>query len=232
MGLVEIHSREEWLPERRKRLQASEAPAVLGKSPWMTVDQLFDLKTGRAAEKDLSDNPAVRRGVASEPLVRALVEVDLPEYRIAAYRPFDIRTCDEPGFQFMGATLDGELTDGEGQPGILECKTGSFTGAQDLARKGWGDERIPDHYYVQILHQLACWSEARFCLVAARLTCDWWRRDDPGRMPSVRTIYVRFDRNDVQDDIDYLKAEEQRFWGYVLEDRRPPLAIDTKVRSF
>lgn len=232
MSVINIDNRKSWLEERKHHLQASEAAAVLGYSPWMTADQLFDLKTGRAKEKDISDSPAIQRGVASEPHIRALVSVDMPEYRLSAYRQYDIRTCDEPGCQFMGATLDGELVDGDGRSGILECKTGSFTGQRDLDEKGWAEDRIPDGYYAQVCHQLACWPEASFCLVAARLTCDWWRKDEPGRMPAIRTIYVRFDRQDVEADIEYLKERERVFWGYVLQDKRPPLAINTNIRSF
>lgn len=232
MGIIAISDRASWLAERKRHLQASEAAAVLGCSPWMTADQLFDLKTGRAEEKDIGDSPAIQRGVASEPLIRALVPIDLPGYKVTAYRQFDIRTPDDPSCAFMGATLDGELVDDDGDPGILECKTGSFTGQKDLERKGWADDRIPDHYYAQILHQMACWEEARFVLVAARLTCDWYRNDEPERMPVVKTLYVRANRKEVEDDIEYLKKEEQKFWGYVLQDKRPPLSINAKVRSF
>ena len=230
--IIAISDRASWLAESKCHLQASEAAAVLGCSPWMTADQLFDLKTGRAEEKDIGDNPVVARGVATEPIIRKLVPIDLPGYKVTAYRQFDIRTPDDPSCAFMGATLDGELVDADGNPGILECKTGSFTGQKDLERKGWGDDRIPDHYYTQILHQLACWPEARFALVAARLTCDWFRGDEPQRMPIVQTLYVRADRKDVEGDIAYLVDEERRFWGHVLQDKRPPLAINTKVRSF
>ena len=232
MAIISISDRASWLAERKRHLQASEAAAVLGYSPWMTTDQLFDLKTGRAGDKDISDDPVVARGVATEPLIRALVPIDLPGYKVTAYRKFDIRTPDDPSCAFMGATLDGELVDDDGDPGILECKTGSFTGQKDLERKGWADDRIPDHYYAQILHQMACWEEARFVLVAARLTCDWYRNDEPERMPVVKTLYVRANRKEVEDDIEYLKKEEQKFWGYVLQDKRPPLSINAKVRSF
>lgn len=232
MAIISISDRASWLAERKRHLQASEAAAVLGYSPWMTTDQLFDLKTGRAGDKDISDDPVVARGVATEPLIRALVPIDLPGYKVTAYRQFDIRTPDDPSCAFMGATLDGELVDDDGDPGILECKTGSFTGQKDLERKGWADDRIPDHYYAQILHQMACWEEARFVLVAARLTCDWYRNDEPERMPVVKTLYVRANRKEVEDDIEYLKKEEQKFWGYVLQDKRPPLSINAKVRSF
>lgn len=232
MSVINIDNRKSWLEERKHHLQASEAAAVLGYSPWMTADQLFDLKTGRVDDKDISDDPVVARGIASEPLIRSLVPIDFPGYKVAAYRQFDIRTPDDPSLRFMGATLDGELVDNDGNPGILECKTGSFTGQKDLERKGWAVDRIPDHYYAQILHQLACWPEARFVLVAARLTCDWFRKDEPARMPVVKTLYVRANRDEVENDIAYLKEEERKFWGYVLQDKRPPLAINTNIRSF
>lgn len=232
MGIIAISDRASWLAERKRHLQASEAAAVLGCSPWMTADQLFDLKTGRAEEKDIGDNPAIQRGVASEPLVRALVPIDLPEMTVTAYRQYDIWQCDEPGCEFMGATLDGELHDSaRNEDGILECKTGSVRGLRNLAERGWGADEVPQHYYVQILAQLACCPWARFVLVSGRLTCDWFRGNEPQRMPMVFTEYRRLDRSDAEADIQSVKDECKRFWGYVTADRRPPLTITTTIKG-
>lgn len=51
-------------------------------------------------------------------------------------------------------------------------------------------------------------------------------------MPVVKTLYVRANRDEVENDIAYLKEEERKFWGYVLQDKRPPLVINTNIRSF
>ena len=68
----------EWLSERLKRIQASEAVSVLDVSPWTSSAELFDLKTGRAAAKDISSNPYIIYGHEAEGPVREMFLLDSP----------------------------------------------------------------------------------------------------------------------------------------------------------
>ena len=63
-----VQGSEAWHAHRRGLRNASETPAVLGISPWVTPYQLWLLKTGRA-EPD--SNAAMRRGTALEPQARS-----------------------------------------------------------------------------------------------------------------------------------------------------------------
>lgn len=44
-------------------------------------------------------------------------------------------------------------------------------------------------------------------------------------MPRLQTRHYLINRDDVQDDIDYLMTKGAEFWGYVERDERPPLVL-------
>ena len=62
----------EWHEHRRKHRNASETPAVVGVSPWMTAYELWSIKTGRAPQPDTT--PAMAHGTKLEPLAREAYE--------------------------------------------------------------------------------------------------------------------------------------------------------------
>ena len=61
----------EWLAHRLKYRNASETPAVMGVSPWVTPYQLWLQRTGRSEAKVTA---AMRRGTELEPVARAAYE--------------------------------------------------------------------------------------------------------------------------------------------------------------
>ena len=63
---------EAWLDWRRGGVGASDAPAIMGVSPWMDVEALWLEKTGRATGRPSSF--AMRRGQLLEPEARARPE--------------------------------------------------------------------------------------------------------------------------------------------------------------
>ena len=62
----------EWHAHRAKYRNASETPVVLGLSPWTTPHQLWQIKTGRAPQPDVT--AAMAHGTATEPLAREAYE--------------------------------------------------------------------------------------------------------------------------------------------------------------
>ena len=61
----------EWHEHRRSHRNASETPAMLGVSPWMTPYQLWQIKLG-VVEPEVT--PAVLHGTQLEPQARAAYE--------------------------------------------------------------------------------------------------------------------------------------------------------------
>ena len=224
---ISIDNDTQWHKVRGAHLQASEAASALDCSPWMTSPELYDEKVGAVKRKDIGDKPYVRYGKRMEPLIRAQVEVEFPCFRID-YHEYDILESVERPWQ--GCTLDGELEVVSENPwnlpigakGVLEIKTGSFRRESDLDE--WNDG-IPQHYYCQVIHQLAV-TGYRFAIVVARLKRDAFKDSDNG-FPEIvqRCAYIDATTKEVKDDIKALNEEEAVFWKRVQERKRPPIKV-------
>ena len=155
-----------WLKARGYGIGGSDASAILGMNPYKSNIELFEEKTGRLLPEDISDKPYVKYGTQAEPLIRLLFILDYPEYQVIYHENRILRS---KTFPFMQASLDGELIDSEGRKGILEVKTTNIL--QSMQREKWKD-RIPDNYYIQVLHYLLVtgWD---FVVLRAHLRSDW-----------------------------------------------------------
>lgn len=213
MPIIKIESRDEWLKARQKQgIGGSEAGCVLGMNKYQSNVELWELKTGKREAPDLSNNAAVQFGKFAEPLLRELFKQDYPEYAVD-YHEFWMYVNDK--FPFIFATLDGEITAPDGSRGILEIKT---TTIQNRSQWDDWDDKIPDSYYVQILHQLAAtgWD---FAILKAYIR---YHVDGEVR---VTIRHYRIDKKDVQEEINFLIQQEALFWDAVKNDRRPPLIL-------
>ena len=211
MGIIYEHheTRKDWLSARGGHLGASEASAILGYGFISKID-LWKIKTGRAKPKDLSDNEAVTYGNRVEEPLRQLFMAKHPELMLT-YRPFDFVYQEER--PWLRATLDGELLDEEGDHGILEIKTATLMSKADWQK--WNG-RVPDGYLCQLSHQFLA-TGFRFAYLQAELI---------GKTESVIRQYL-FLREDMEDNMEYLLAEEEKFWRCVETDTIPaaPLRI-------
>ena len=137
-----------WLKGRMNGIGGSDASAIVGMNPYKSNIELFEEKTGRRIELDISDKPYVIYGKKAEEPIRELFKLDYPEYQVEHH---EFRILQSKAYPFMQASLDGELTDQDGRKGILEIKTTNIL--QSMQREKWKD-RIPDNYYIQVLHYL------------------------------------------------------------------------------
>ena len=206
-------TRQEWLEERKKCIGGSDASAIVGMNPYKTNVRLWEEKTRRVVAEDIGYKEFVRYGINSEGPLRELFKLDYPRYQVD-YNEFKIhQNKDHP---FIGATLDGELFDTETQEhGVLEIKTTNIL--QSMQREKW-NEKIPENYYIQILHQLLAtgWS---FAILKAHLKTEW------GNEVRIQTKHYTIMRSEVEADIEYLKQEEIKFWDCVLKDKKPNLLL-------
>lgn len=205
-------SREEWLKGRTSRIGGSDASCILGLNPYKTNAQLFDEKTGRTVPEDISEKPYVKYGSEAEMHLRELFRLDFPEYELL-YAENNMWTNDK--YPFAHASLDGWLVDRDGRKGIWECKTTNIR--QSSQREKW-NHRIPDNYYVQCLWYLAI-TEFDFCILKAQLKSEF-----EGDI-YIQTKHYRFERDEVQADIDYLMKKGSDFWECVKANKRPPLVL-------
>ena len=208
-----IETREQWLKERLNGIGASEAASIVNLSPYKSNLELWEEKTGRRIAEDIGDKPYVKFGTEAEKYIRALFALDNPQYQVD-YEEFKIiRNADHP---FLFATLDGWLTEDNGRMGVWECKTTEILRANQW--ENW-NSRIPDNYYIQVLHQLLA-TGYDFAILTARIK----HTDRNGNKKAVTQSYT-IERSLVLNDLDYLLKEEIKFWERVKNDRRPNLML-------
>lgn len=127
----------EWLDYRRSRFNASESASVLGLNPWQTPYQLWLEKTGKAQNKP---NAAMLRGTELEPLARQSYE----QQTGLVMQPV-VLEAGRFSASLDGLTLGGDL--------VLEIKCPA-RGAQSELWKAIAGGQVPDHYMIQVQHQL------------------------------------------------------------------------------
>lgn len=212
MALVResFSDRESWLQGRSRGIGASSSAAAVGLSKWQTNVELWEILTGKRESKPLIGNPAVEFGVRAEPVIRELFKLKHPEYKVE-YHQFDILSQDTN--PFIRATLDAELIADTprrfgAEKGILEIKSATLKTKQQWEE--WNG-RMPQHYYIQCLHQLLATGWDYVILFALLMGNNDW---------TIREFEIY--RDDVEDDLVWLLEEEKKFWGYVERNEEPP----------
>lgn len=210
--MLQLDSREEWL-KHRNRIGGSDASAILGMNPYRTNIELWQIKTGQLIPEDISDKPYVLYGTQAEMHLRGLFRLDFPEYQVE-YVENNMFLNDK--YPFAHASLDGWLTEKEsGRKGILEIKTTNIL--QSMQKEKW-NHRIPDNYYIQILHYLMV-TEFDYAILKAQMKSEF-----NGEI-YLQTRHYKIERSEVQADIDYLETAERKFWKQVQERKRPDLIL-------
>ena len=202
-----------WLEERSHYIGGSDAAAVLGLNPYKSNLELWQEKTGLVVPEDISEKPYVKYGHAAEGCLRELFALDFPEYEVG-YAENNIWLND--AFPFAHASLDGWLTDQDGRKGILEIKTTNIL--QSMQKEKW-DHRIPDNYYIQVLHYLMV-TEFDFAVLKAQLKYEFQGGD-----VMLQTKHYKIERSEVQQDILYLAQKEADFWKNVQAKKKPALLL-------
>ncbi|KAF5042430.1 YqaJ-like viral recombinase domain protein [anaerobic digester metagenome] len=209
---------DEWLKKRLKGIGGSDAAAAVGMSPYKSNVELWEEKTGRRKAADISDNLRVKYGKEAEKHLRELFKLDFPQYFVD-YDEFGM-IANNPDTPFCFATLDGELSKlDDSKPmrlirrkGILEIKTCEIM--RSIQWKEW-DGQVPQHYYIQILHQLLA-TGYDFAIVKAQLKY----HDKNGDMQAAIRHY-KIERADVLADLERLSEREKVFWRCVETDTKP-----------
>ena len=131
----------EWLEWRSKGLGASDAPIILGVSPWTTRHQLFLQKVGLSSKPkaNIFQTVAMERGHDLEPKVREMYE------RLTGYK-FPAMSFTHERLSYLRCSLDGHNIE-LNRSIEIKCP-GKVDHAKAL------DGRIPDKYYPQVQMQM------------------------------------------------------------------------------
>ena len=96
--------------------------------------------------------------------------------------------------------------------GVLEIKTSEIL--KSMQKEKWND-RVPDNYFIQVLHYLNVTGYS-FADLFAELNYE-------NNYQVTKTYEIL--REDVEKDIEYLQGKEIEFWNYVETKTRPPLTL-------
>ncbi len=127
----------DWLAHRQQYRNASETPAVMEASPWMTPYQLWELRTGRRQQEVTYP---MERGLRLEAPARAAYEA-LTGHVV---QPITLVEGDYSA-SLDGLTFDGSL--------LVEIKS-PVRGASSTLWEQVSQGEVPEHYRVQVQHQL------------------------------------------------------------------------------
>lgn len=151
----------EWLAFRREHIGASDAPVIMGLSPYRSIEQLYLDKTQGDEQKKTS---AMQRGNDLEPLAR---ETFLEAFRNYSGHDLDLfpTVIQSDEHSWMIASLDGL---DQREKVIVEIKCPN---ARDHAEAKFG--RIPEHYQCQMQHQMACAGYGQAWYFSYKNDSDW-----------------------------------------------------------
>lgn len=210
-----LASREEWLKHRKNYIGGSDASAIIGLNGWKTNVQLWEEKTGLVIPEDISSKPYVQYGIGAEPIMRELFRLNYPQYKVEYV---DNNSWLNDKYPFAAVSHDAWITEiATGRKGIWECKATEIVSS--MAKEKWSG-RLPDNYFVQLLHSLLVREDCEFAHLTALLT---FKFDDKELYQQIKNYHI--ERTEVQSDIDYLAQEEKKFWQYKEKGIRPPLLL-------
>lgn len=212
ISMQSFKTRQDWLEARQGRIGGSDAAAILGMNPYKTNVQLWEEKTGRRQHEDISEKPYVKYGTEAEAPLRQLFRLDFPEYQVM-YQEGNMWLNDT--IPWGHASLDGWLLDQDGRKGIWECKT------TEIMRSGQTElwkGRIPDNYYIQLLHYLLI-TGFDFAVLKGQM-----KFDIDGEV-WLQTKHYKIERSEVREDIGFLKEKEFEFWQRIKQDKPPALIL-------
>lgn len=210
--MLTFPNREEWLQARKNTIGGSDASAVVGMNPYKSNVDLWLEKTGQVTPEDISDKPYVKFGTEAEPLMRELFKLDFPEYDVF-YEENNLFLNEK--YPWGHYSADGWLKDQKGRFGLFENKTTEIL--RSMQKEKW-NQKIPDNYYVQLVHGFLI-TEAEFTVMKARL------KSVIDGLPYIQIRHYLIERSEVEEDIEFLKSSESNFWTCVQNKKCPALIL-------
>lgn len=128
---------QEWHDLRKSKIGASDAPIIMGVSPWCTPKQLWEKKVYTKANE--KESPFMKRGKDLEPYA-------LERYNILTDNFSSPKVFISDNYSYLMASLDGLSVDGKTSVEI-KCP-----GREDHEKAKNGI--VPEKYYPQLQHQM------------------------------------------------------------------------------
>ena len=227
--LIKKLSHSEWLDAKMKTIGGSEAAAVVNKSKWVSLDDLYN-KFIYGKVKRVANNERMVEGTIAEKNIRNLFALDFGKrfevINPPARKQWFFYRVDKP---YISCTPDGLLVNKKtNRPWVLEIKDVELRTRED--REMWESDLLPDQYYFQNLQSMVVMEELEGAVLFAHLKyfkhndqTDEWEFDYAVDRPYF--IY----RDSVSAHIEYLEKRETDFYeNNVKVRKRPKLVISLK----
>lgn len=192
-------SRADWLEVRKKGIGSSDAAAACGLNPYMSMLELWMIKTGRQQSninEDIKGYAPLFWGNQLEPIIANWYS-QVTENKVR--RTNAVLQHPDPHYHFMLANLDYSVSNSS-EVQILECKS-----AGEYGSKLWKDG-VPVYVLMQVQHQLAVTGHQ-----AAHIAV---------LLHGHEAKIFKVERNETV--IRCLLNAEKQFWHYVETDTPPP----------
>lgn len=215
-------SKEKWLNARG--IGGSSASAIENANPYMSKLELYRVIKSNKKKKLDTTNTSMKYGINLEPLIRDIYRYDTEsKYQVIDPKPFEMfRRIDKP---FMTATIDGQLVEkSTKRKGILEIKTHDIRNRIDY--QNWNG-RIPDNYFIQVIHYLAVLNDFEFAVLCAKLRYfKYDLNDKSAELEKSEIRYYYIERSEVIKEIEKLEKDETDFWeNNILKGQMPSVKI-------
>ena len=207
---IAYNNEQEWHDIRRKHIGGSDVGIIMGLNPYNSdIQRLWRIKTGREQQEDISNNPAIVRGVKSEDLLIEHFKINNPNYSVSKLK----KTLVSLKFPFMSANLDSVLINEKGEKGVLEIKT-SYCPTFKHYTENWKED-IPIYYYLQVQHYLMV-TGWKYAILYADLKLGFADNEH-----KFKQYYIV--RN--VEDIEILIQKEIWFNSLIVNDKEPPYTL-------
>ena len=172
-------------------------------------------------KKSVSGNPieeysneATERGKKLEDIIRKQYKIDNPDKKIYEVKDYYIHK----NFDFIRASLDGEIVLSNKKTGILEIKTTTIHN-YSVYLQYWKNN-IPETYLYQILHYFLV-TNYEFAVLVADIRFKCFEDDEFDLKKEIKTYTIY--RDDFKNEIKKLQEKEIEFWSYIENNIEPPL---------
>ena len=172
-------------------------------------------------KKSVSGNPieeysneATERGKKLEDIIRKQYKIDNPDKKIYEVKDYYVHK----NFDFIRASLDGEIVLSNKKTGILEIKTTTIHN-YSVYLQYWKNN-IPETYLYQILHYFLV-TNYEFAVLVADIRFKCFEDDEFDLKKEIKTYTIY--RDDFKNEIKRLQEKEIEFWSYIENNIEPPL---------
>ena len=211
----------EWLKAKEKTIGGSEVAAILGKSRWMSKDDLYN-KIVLGKVKKFKENEKMSKGKEAEKHIRRLFELDNPQYKVIN-QPIRgnwmfVRK-DKP---YISCSPDGLLKQGNQLWGLEVKYIDLIT---NESKNIWDYDTIPEDYLCQVLQYLIAIPELTGVVLYAHKKYYKFNEDKiPVHTYSQEYPYVIW-RDDYKDEIAFIEKKETEFYEENIKLRKRPKLV-------